>query len=244
MKFLSWNCRGLGNPPAVRALKKLLKLHCPDVVFLMETKLSAIDKKAKSILSCGPISNFFMVDCSISSSNISGGLALLWNNNVNITIIKSNKMIIDCYITACNNNNHWFATGFYGSPYQNTKHLTCDAIKDLYTIRSQESWLIFCDFNMILNSSDKLGGIGIDVPITNLFNSTLNQCGLTDLGFNGYKFTWANNQANNHHIQECLDRFCANSFWMSLFPRFSNTHLLRYTSDHAPILLEFFDEIE
>jgi hypothetical protein len=43
----------------VPILKKLLKLHCPDVVFLMETKLSATDKKAKSILSCGPISNFF-----------------------------------------------------------------------------------------------------------------------------------------------------------------------------------------
>lgn len=26
-----------------------------------------------------------------------------------------------------------------------------------------------------------------------------------------------------------------------MFPRFTNSHLLRYTYDHAPIILEFFD---
>jgi exonuclease III len=59
MKIISWNCRGLGNPTAVRALKKLLKTQCPDLVFLMETRLKADDKKAKSTLVCGPLSIFF-----------------------------------------------------------------------------------------------------------------------------------------------------------------------------------------
>ncbi|XP_058746609.1 uncharacterized protein LOC131619537 [Vicia villosa] len=39
MKILSWNCRGLGNPRAVRALSRLIKLENPSLVFLMETKL-------------------------------------------------------------------------------------------------------------------------------------------------------------------------------------------------------------
>lgn len=74
-----------------------------------------------------------------------------------------------------------------------------------------------------------------------MFNNTINQCDLYDLGFNGYKYTWANNQANQSHIQERLDRFYANSNWISLFPRYINRHKLRYTSDHAPIMLEFYD---
>jgi exonuclease III len=37
MKLLSWNCRGLGKPAAVRALRKLTKAHHPDIVFLIET---------------------------------------------------------------------------------------------------------------------------------------------------------------------------------------------------------------
>lgn len=145
----------------------------------METKLSDFDKKAKSSLTCGPLSNFFMVNCTISSSNRSW---LIWNNNVTVEILKSNKMHIDTYITACNSTNQWFATGVYGSPYHNSKHLTCDTINNLYSSIYHDSWLIFGDFNMILNSSEKIGGSGLDLPITNLFNSTLSHCGLTDLG--------------------------------------------------------------
>lgn len=132
MKCLSWNCRGLGKPSAVRALKKLLKSKCPDLVFLMETKLHSNDKKAKSILSCGPLYHFFMVDCKISNGNRSGGMAVLWNDCITIDFLQSNEMIIDMYITPCNSNFAWFATGIYGSPYHNQKHLTCEAINDLY----------------------------------------------------------------------------------------------------------------
>jgi hypothetical protein len=92
---------------------------------------------------------------------------------------------------------------------------------------------------MILNGSEKLGGNGVDYHITILFNETLNQCNLTDLGYSGYKYTWANNQIDNHHIQERLDRFCANIHWINKFPRYFNKHLLRYTSDHAPSSLNF-----
>jgi hypothetical protein len=85
-----------------------------------------------------------------------------------------------------------------------------------------------------------MGGNNIDYTHTNLFNETLNNCDLTDLGYQGNIFTWANNQIDDDHIKEKLDRFCATSDWIYSFPRFSNKHLLRYTSDHNPILLEFY----
>jgi exonuclease III len=243
MKILSWNCRGLGNPSAVRALKKLLKTNCPDLVFLMETKLHSKDKKVKSVLSCGPLSHFFIVDCNINNGSRSGGLAVLWNDYIQIDFLQSNKMIVDMYITACNINFDWFATGFYGSPYYNQKHLTCATINDLYSRKKSHKWLIFGDFNLVLNNSEKHGGNGVDFNHTNLFNSTLNQCDLNDLGYQGYKFTWANNQVDSDHIKERLDRFCSNYNWLNAFPRHVNRHLLRYTSDHSPILLEFSDLI-
>jgi len=75
-----------------------------------------------------------------------------------------------------------------------------------------------------------------------MFNDTLNACDLNDLGYHGNIFTWANNQPNNIHIRERLDRFCANSNWISSFPIYINKHLLRYSSDHCPILLEFYED--
>lgn len=39
MKILSWNCRGLQQAAAVRALLDVHKSRCPDIVFLSETHL-------------------------------------------------------------------------------------------------------------------------------------------------------------------------------------------------------------
>jgi len=132
MRIISWNYRGLGNPSEVRALKKLLKSKCLDLVFLMETKLHLNDKKAKSILSCGPLSHFYMIDCNINNGSRSGGLVVLWNDCIQIEFLQSNNMLVDMYITSRNFNFAWYATGFYGSPYHNQKHLTCAAINNLY----------------------------------------------------------------------------------------------------------------
>lgn len=125
----------------------------------METRLEIDDKKVKSSLLCGSLSNFYMIDCNYVNSHRSGGLALIWNDSVNLDILHSNITYIDMYITTCNNlNNSWFATGFYESPYYSQKYLTCEAIKDLHHQKNSAPWLIFGDFNLILNSSEKLGG--------------------------------------------------------------------------------------
>ena len=45
MSIMSWNCRGLGNPWAVQALKRAIKKEDPSLVFLMETKLEVDEMK-------------------------------------------------------------------------------------------------------------------------------------------------------------------------------------------------------
>jgi len=177
----------------------------------METRFQHSDKKVKSTLNCGPLTNLFMIDCNFINGHRSGGLALLWNDNVNVEILNANNMYIDAYITACNMNISWFSTGVYGNPYYSKKHLTCEVISELYQQRYNSKWLIFGDFNLILNRSEKLGGNIIDYHHTNMFNETLNNCALNDLGYYGSKYIWANNQSDNDHIKERLDRFCASS---------------------------------
>ncbi|KAK2395425.1 hypothetical protein QL285_057163 [Trifolium repens] len=67
----------------------------------------------------------------------------------------------------------------------------------------------------------------------------MSDCDLMDLGYLGEIYTWANNQADDFHIKERLDRFCANPDWINNFPNYRNYHLLRYSSDHNPIMLVF-----
>ena len=70
MRALAWKCRGAGRSPTIRAIKELIRVSCPDIVFLSETKLkSASIDKIKSKL------NFFY-SYHVDVKDKAGGLAL------------------------------------------------------------------------------------------------------------------------------------------------------------------------
>ena len=39
MRIVSWNCRGLGNPSKVEAVKDLMKTEPAEILLLQETKI-------------------------------------------------------------------------------------------------------------------------------------------------------------------------------------------------------------
>ncbi|XWS44745.1 hypothetical protein CRYUN_Cryun15aG0073700 [Craigia yunnanensis] len=89
MKCLSWNCLGLGNPRAVRALKELVKQEDPHVIFLYETKLhvnklDVIRRKCKMDACVG-----------VSFEGSSGGLAMLWTEEVKLKLLSFSNRHID-----------------------------------------------------------------------------------------------------------------------------------------------------
>jgi len=71
-------------------------------------------------------------------------------------------------------------------------------------------WIILGYFNLVKNNAACMSD----------FNSTLNQCGLSDLGFVGNIFTWTNKLSGSDHIMERLDIFSANQNWIIKFPKF------------------------
>jgi hypothetical protein len=186
--------------------------------------------------------DFKIVDCSTSGGGGAGGLALLWNNcNFDINIINHDFNYIDFLIKS--HNQIWRATGIYGYSNQHQKFLTCRLINDLSQINNSPNWLIFGDFNICLNDNEKEGGNPLDYNIVTSFRNTIDMCNLNDIGFNGHKYTWHNWQQDGHYIQARLDRFLATTNWIYAFPHFTNSHLLRYQSDHCPIMLDFSNHV-
>jgi ribonuclease HI len=236
MKFLAWNCQGIGNPRTARACHKLIATHKPDLLFLSETKILSSNTVFLSRLR--DTYKAHQVDCSTSGGGRAGGLIIIWNPcNIDLTIINENLNYIDMQITT--NNLCWRATGIYGYPQNQNKHLTCKLINELYGASQHSNWLIFGDFNLSLYNEEKLGGQPIDHHLLSLFRSTIDSCQLQDLGYEGEIYTWNNRQEDQQHIRARLDRFLASEGWIKSFPHYKNSHLTRYRSDHCPILLDF-----
>ena len=61
--------------------------------------------------------------------------------------------------------------------------------------------------------------------ILQAFREALKTCGLYDLGFKGYEFTWRSKRGGDESVEERLDRFYANVDWSILFPKAEVFHL-------------------
>jgi exonuclease III len=94
MTLLSWNYRGLGNPCTVRDLCRLVKTKKPNLVFLMETK--SRNKRMETVRVRIGFANLFVVEC----IGKSGGLALLWNDEINVEIQNFSRHHINAKVTA------------------------------------------------------------------------------------------------------------------------------------------------
>jgi exonuclease III len=125
MKLLSWNCKGLGNPRTVRALKKLIANNHPDIIFLMDTKLNNIPARFKDKFAASY--SFYSIDCSSNwGRGKSGGIILLRDPCIcNIDIIDIDFNYVDVIVTNCSDSMQWRVTGVYGYPQHQNKHLTC-----------------------------------------------------------------------------------------------------------------------
>jgi exonuclease III len=116
MTILSWNCRGLGRPRAVRALNCLVKEKRPTLVFLMETKLR---KKKMELIRCKlGFKGMFVVDC----IGRRGGLALMWEEDFFMDIQNYSQHHINGVIRTQPNSIPWKFTSFYGNPDVTKRH--------------------------------------------------------------------------------------------------------------------------
>lgn len=75
------------------------------------------------------------------------------------------------------------------------------------------------------------------------FSNTISECGLSDLGFVGEKYTWERSRGTENWVQERLDRGLANQEWCSMFPAAEVKVLEIATSDHLPLFLQLNKQV-
>lgn len=168
------------------------------------------------------------------SQGRSGGLWLLWADNVNLQIIQKKCFFIHAQVIEPNKP-PWTLIGVYGDPHHALSSTIWQEIKKLVEI--EDRCCFMGDFNSILSEQEKFGGRTRLNSSASLFRQFLFDTGLVDLGFRGPAYTWKNCQHTSTVIFQRLDRILISSSWSQAFPHAHVNHLPRIHSDHAPLLL-------
>jgi len=167
----------------------------------------------------------------------SGGVALLWEKTTQVSLLSYSLHHIDVIVEGVGSHNSWRFTGIYGWAETSQKIKTCELIKDIHH-DADIPWLLGGDLNEILFNFEKKGGAIKNQHVLDAFRETLEECGLYDLGFKGYEFTWENRREGGDVIEERLDRYCASMEWSVMFPDAEVLHLDERLSDHLSLLLK------
>ncbi|KAK4713860.1 hypothetical protein R3W88_019767 [Solanum pinnatisectum] len=95
------------------------------------------------------------------------------------------------------------------------------------------------DFNVILDETEKYGGLPVYFPEVEDFAQCLNICQLGDMGFTVSVFTWWNGRSDEACIFKRLDKCLGNPEFQNMHPNFEVEHLIKQGSDHSPLLLTY-----
>ena len=120
------------------------------------------------------------------SDGRSGGLLLLWKEEVNIRLQAVTQNYIDVVIEE---NGGWRFTGVYGEPDWRHKARTWEAIRSIKGDLGV-TCLLMGDFNEILYNSEKEGGRPRTQRQLQAFHDALTECEVNDVGFVGDIYTW------------------------------------------------------
>ncbi|GJM91488.1 hypothetical protein PR202_ga07864 [Eleusine coracana subsp. coracana] len=212
MRLLSWNCQGSGrslSSPTTSQLARLIVSTKSQVIFISKTRLSRINKTQL-------INRFYVIDSYVVPSNgQSGGLWLMWNDDISITVIQSSHHLILAKAVYNPSNQHFNLICMYGDPH----HLKTNAIWEEVTsfVLDNPHTATFCmgDLNNIMNVNEKCGPTLANAACIRNFCCLVKDCGLFDLGFNGLVYTWTNKCHSTKPTFQRLDKCLANADWCS-----------------------------
>lgn len=179
-----WNWQGAGNPKFYRFLKEYLRDFDPDVMVLVETRVSGIIAE-NAIKKIG-----FWKSHRVEARRFSGGIWVMCKDSVQVAVELNNFQFIQLKVKFPDLQDLVMFTGVYGSPHWVTRK---ELRADLGAIAKgvQILWLLAGDFNALLHDDKRQCGSPKGKYSCQLFQTFCNDYSLKDVGFQGSRFTWS-----------------------------------------------------
>uniref|UniRef100_A0A803QC75 Reverse transcriptase domain-containing protein n=1 Tax=Cannabis sativa TaxID=3483 RepID=A0A803QC75_CANSA len=187
---------------------------------------------------CRPASSNFSNGLEVARIGLSGGIMLLWSDEIDVTLLNMGPTFFDCYMKFDGSPSFHF-TGFYGAPDLASKSASWTLFQRFGDVAPLLPWLAIGDFNEILSNNDKSGGSLRRESHMDAFRTSLDKCFLQEVPYNGDPFTWTKNRATPHGLKERLDWCFINNKWSSHFHLPTVDHLDYFSSDHRALAVSF-----
>ena len=181
MRILSWNCRGAGSKWTISYLREIWHKHKPDFLFLSETKQD--QEFMQDFQAHFGYDNLVTVD----PIGRSGGLALYYNNEFEVTISYTSNRMIDVEAVALGR--RVYITFVYGDPVQELREHIWERLTRFGLARS-EPWFVIGDLNEITGNHEKDGGAMRNPDSFVPFNTMIRNSGLLEFPARGNKLSW------------------------------------------------------
>jgi len=213
---------------------RLVRIENPQLVFIMETILKA--SEVEGIRSRMGFKNCLSEDCNGTGRERAGGLSLMWMEHVQFSISSYSLNHIHGECEDEETGEPWKLSCMYVFPEEQHKKKTWQLINSLAR-QGTGRWICCGDLNDILDSQEKKGGNVRSQMQVSYGRQIVVDWNLIDLGFEGYDFTWSNGREEEENIQCRIDKALANEEFINRFSPIKVSHLARFGSDHAAILI-------
>ncbi|KAI3906287.1 hypothetical protein MKW92_004050, partial [Papaver armeniacum] len=150
--------------------------------------------------------------CIVASVGRSGGLWLLWKDEVNIEITSKYSNLIHGIVHLDSARYPWNLFCIYGPPVTSQRSNFWQNMTS-YAQNFDGSKCFIGDFNAIASSEEKFGGLPVLNSNISYFKEFIQLNHLIDLGYKGPAYTWTNGRDIEGLIRQRLDRVLANPEW-------------------------------
>lgn len=213
----------------MRAFKELVRMHKPDLVALFEPRISG--SSADEVCKKTGFANWIRVE----ASGFSGGIWVLWNNSINIHIVRTDPQFVLMQVHDRVGDPFWLAA-VYASPNRTLRRILWKEM-NAPLLGVMGPWAVVGDFNATMFMDERSSINGQSKEGCREFHDWFQREGLVDMGFTGQMFTWSRGNEASTFNGARLDRGLCNIDWLEKFKGFEVCILPRTSSDHSPLLL-------
>ncbi|XP_056842892.1 uncharacterized protein LOC130495511 [Raphanus sativus] len=215
MSDFFWNIRGFNKKtkhPVVRdwIRRGLFQFGCILETRVKEAKASRIVESVFGDWSF--LSNY--------ENNRLGRIWIVWSPKVRVTPCFKSSQVITCAILLDGMTEEIFCSFVYAANTVEQRRELWQDLKDHQDspMIKNKPWLIFGDFNEILEDDEHSGNEEMSYTGLREFQHVANYCSLMDMSYQGPKLTWSNKR-DNDLICKKLDRTLMNDSWIQSFPQ-------------------------